>query len=97
MGLYINPTDMSKEEWLLKHGTYVPGCAAAWAIYDQDPNLVPVCLVDNIMFRAAGVVFDRREFEAFASPVDGRKKEWYCVPKEKIKEVCPDYRYYFKE
>jgi len=93
MGLYINPKNMSKEEWLIENRTNV---------FLQPPNnlkMIPynhvlVCIVDNGKFTAAAVIYDGDELEAFADPSDNRPKIWNIVPLEKIKEVCPNYKSY---
>lgn len=91
MGLYINPKNTSKEQWLLDNSTNV---------FLQAPNnlkMIPynhvlVCLVNNGPFRAAAVIYSNDELKAFANPSDGREKTWHIVSLEKIKEVCPNYK-----
>jgi hypothetical protein len=78
MGYYIDPTNCSKEEWLNKHGVPADG-----NIYPNADSLA-VCLVDNVMFTAAGICFSKSETEAFAHP-DGRRKKWYRVSREDLK------------
>jgi len=75
MGYYVNPKDMEKEEWLAKHGQAIPLCDALGLDFDE---FLPVCLVDNGPFTAAGIGFDKREAMDFARP-DGRPKTWYRV------------------
>lgn len=77
MGYYIDPTDCTKEQWLLKHGTPVAGPPDWQAVHAA--GALPVCLVDNRMFTAAGVAFSPNEQAAFARP-DGRDKRWFTVP-----------------
>lgn len=48
---------------------------------------VPVCLVDNGPFTAAGVAYDARELNAFDQPNDFRPKFWFKVPREKLYDV----------
>lgn len=43
------------------------------------PGTVPVCVVTNSRFDAAGVAYDKREFDRFMTE-DGRPKEWLVVP-----------------
>lgn len=88
MGIYINPTGMSKEAWLsmyMKEGSSVP---YTWDSVPSDMGLV--CLVDNGLFTAAGVAFDENEFKAFNNPEDLRQKIWCIVPRARLLEVCPD-------
>ena len=91
MGTYVNPSDMEKEEWLVKNGAMVasPKLAnAAFAFESAEKNGdYLVCLVNNGFFSAAGVADSVQELEAFAHP-DGREKLWFQVSKEKLKEVA---------
>jgi hypothetical protein len=71
MGVYINPRGMEKEEFLLRHGQRVN---IDQAVIEE--NRLPVCLVDNGMFAAAGVGYNEGELEVFKKE-DGRYKQWY--------------------
>jgi hypothetical protein len=55
MGIYINPTNMTKEAWLFENGVRLP--AGAPRKFHSTANYLPVCLVDNGLFTAAGIVF----------------------------------------
>lgn len=79
MGLYIDPTDTTKEAWLEKNGTTI-----APSFIDPSTGEVTVCLVDNGPFRAAAVAFNEREFQTFARPSDTRPKVWFRVPTKQI-------------
>lgn len=93
MGMYINPNGMTKESWLAKNGTPVKN--KDLENFDWNSDEVPVALMDNGMFTAAGVCYNQREFAVFNSD-DGRRKIWFTVSKEKLKQVCPfDYNNYF--
>lgn len=83
MGYYINPKDVTKEEWLSKHGKLIPAEQAKDHITEET---LPVCLVDNGRFTAAGVAFDSRELAAFTRP-DGRPKIWFSVSIPLLYEV----------
>lgn len=79
MGLYINPTNMSKENLLLQVGRTLSAREfKAWDFTNRSE--IPVALVDNGLFTAAGVAFDRRELEAFTSPEDRRPRTYFAVP-----------------
>lgn len=80
MGAYINPIDQSKEDWLKEHAILAEGLPQS---IDEKPDHLPVCLVDNGPFTAAGIAFDEGELQAFAYP-DYRPKTWYWAPKEKL-------------
>ena len=83
MGYYINPPSVSKEAWLKQYGKPIP--TPKW---DEIPaDSLPVCLVQNSMFSAAGIAYDEEEFNSFLYPSDKRKKEWFLVTKEMILQV----------
>jgi hypothetical protein len=76
MGVYINPQGTSKEAWLLDHATD----HSFYPVWDAVPEgYLPVCLVLNPGFTAAGVAYDKAEMEAFADPSDQRIRRWYMV------------------
>ena len=79
MGCYVNPPGMQKEPWLLQHG-----------VLTNKPEItedtLPVCLVNNGPFNAAGVAFSQEELNVFATE-DGREKLWFQVPIDKLFEV----------
>jgi hypothetical protein len=82
MGYYINPTNMSKEQWLRENGVEVPKPIAKH--HPAGDELV-VCLVDNGAFTAAGIAYDDGERDAFMYP-DSRPMRWYLVKRELLKE-----------
>jgi hypothetical protein len=85
MGFYINPPDMTKRYWLDKNGRVESPSViknADWETFTKDE--LPVCLVDNGMFDAAGIAYSQREMEAFMLP-DNRTKVWFMVSREKLK------------
>ena len=90
MGCYINPKNMTKETWLKKYATSQAGPTPITSY------VVPVCLVDNGMFTAAGVAYDQREIEAFTFP-DNRPKIWYSAMRVDLYEVSDLKSYEVKE
>ncbi len=81
MGLYINPHDMSKEEWLEHYGTevlYPPS-------HFREGNKILCILVSNPGFTAAAICFNDGERLAFTSPSDYRSKRYYMVPINDLK------------
>ena len=86
MGVYVNPAGMSKEDWLAQNGELLIE-SPKWE--DEKEGNLPVSLVDNGPFRAAGVCFDERELECFAESIrDTRPKTWFMVEVDKLKDVC---------
>lgn len=77
MGYYINPPNMTKEEWLAKHGKPLQTLSD----YDFAGDNLPVCLVNNGWMTAAGIAYHQRELEAFNSPSDTRPRKWFEVSK----------------
>ena len=63
MGFYVNPPDMTKEEWLQKHGQVTE--TPTWPAPE---GTISVCLVDNEPFTAAGIAYCEQEFYAFMAP-----------------------------
>lgn len=84
MGLYVNPTDTTKEQWLLENiGTLLETDPTHWLqdyAAHMKAGLVSVVLVNNGPFNALAVAFDRGEAEAFAR-ADGRNKVFCTVPR----------------
>ena len=85
MGCYVNPKDENKEAWLNVHGT-VLSINSPFESYCKD-NCLPVILVDNGLFTAAGVAYNEEEFKEFTSPMDFRPKRGYKVKIEDLKKV----------
>lgn len=101
MGLYINPTGCTKEQWLQENGVlFAPTLTGYWhiieTVFKPESDALLVCLVDNGPFKAAAVAYDESELEAFNQPDDYRPKVWYVVKKADIKAVCPDAVDYLK-
>lgn len=85
MGYYINPPDMTKEQWLGHHARELRTPAEAQEVGGDE---MPVVLMDNGPFTAAGIAYCDNELAAFAEP-DGRPKRFFAAPKAKLLEVCP--------
>lgn len=81
MGAYVNPPNGTKEEWLGKNATRLAGPPAK---FDEVPGSLPISLVDNGPFTAAGICFDQGELAEF-SRRDGRKREWFMAKIEDLK------------
>jgi len=85
MGLYVNPTDKTKEAWLIteakQRATREQATRDVRALIKS--LLVPVVLVDNGPFTALAVLYDQREADAFARD-DGRAKIFAIVPRSAL-------------
>ena len=90
MGCYINPTDKTKEEWLKENAEqHMHGCVPSF--YDSViQRKLPVVLLDNGPFTAAGVCCSQAEFDAFTRPTDYRQKWYFTAPISALMEVCGD-------
>lgn len=84
MGIYINPSDQTKEEFLEEHSGVVG--LPSWP---PPVGHVLVCLVDNGPFKAAAVAYSEEEFKEFSHP-DGRPKTWFHVQVEPLWAVIPE-------
>lgn len=85
MGYYINPPDKSKEQFLVEFGEPIQASEVKARINECD---LPVCLVDNGPFTAAGIAYDEAEADCFLQP-DGRPKRWFAVSREALKPYYP--------
>lgn len=97
MGLYINPPDMTKETWLINNAidaTALIGVERSWATVPE--GTLPVCVVDNGAFTAAGIAFDEQEYNAFNRD-DDRAKFFVLVPIDKLLEVQPQLKSYLNQ
>lgn len=92
MGAYINPSGKTKEAWLAENATEVPN--GATLSFDSLPEgQLPVCLIDNGFFTAAGIAFSPRELEAFTGPDDDRPKKFYLAKIDDLLKVSDLGRY----
>jgi len=87
MGFYVNPPDRSsKESFLENEGLEVmTDHEIEWN--EVPDGHLPVVLVDNGGFSAAGICYDESELKAFTLPHDTRRKKMYFVPIEKLLKV----------
>lgn len=88
MGCYVNPDHEDKEVWLEKNATtiYAMNTFPKWETIFAT-NERPVVLVDNGLFKAAGVAYDEREYQNFTREDDPRPRKVYRVPIKKLKKV----------
>lgn len=81
MGYYIE-TDSphNKADWLFRNAN---------ASSTPQPNHIPVVVMDNGYFEAAGIAFDKSELDAFTDPSDHRPKTTVYVPRDEVVRLCP--------
>jgi len=85
MGMYINPTDgRTKEEFLEEEGIYLNTFILPDAFDTLDKDDILVCLVDNGMFTAAAVCYNKSEFDIFRLDNSGRPMKWYFIERKVI-------------
>ncbi len=86
MGVYINPIDGTKNEaWLKKHGAEIT-LKEAKAHKDFTDRLL-VVLIDNYLFTAAGIAFDKREQTAMLDDWEERPRKFFIVDKKELLKV----------
>lgn len=86
MGAYINPTNMSKEEWLLDNAVEIKDTdAESWDFTDKDIMLL--VWIFNGFFTALGVV----EHDTIVTSLrkDKRMKTFFMVETKKVLESTP--------
>ena len=87
MGYYIPGPTVGKGAYLEKEYDARP-CSPSLALVALDhPALVPVCVVSNVDFEAAAVVYNDVEFAWFTDPEDARPKQWYVMDRTKAYEL----------
>ena len=96
MGAYVNPRNETKESFLEREGKRVPPFWEELEWEDIPEGMLPVYLIDNRLFTAAGIAYCKQEMEAFSRD-DGRRKKVYLVPIAKLHDVSPELKYYLKE
>jgi len=88
MGCYVNPYNEEKEDFLGREGEEVVSDYISENFdYIKSKGKLPVVLVKNDHFSAAGVAYCISEFERFVR-YDNRPKKFYLVDIEKLKEIC---------
>lgn len=105
MGYYVNPQDMTKEDWLSKHGTLaglqnIPGQEDVRSDYNTlmmtnamngSAFAMPVVLVDNGPFTAAAIAYNKAEYERFLNNgEDKRPMLVFLVDKHKLDPFLPE-------
>ncbi len=95
MGFYLEAKDGSpkfKADLLIKE----TGCGE----WEGDPNLldfhalrvrkiVPIVVISNFLFDAAGIAYSEREYREFTDPRDHRPKRILLMQEEDVLARCP--------
>ena len=89
MGYYINPPDMTKEDFLKEHGILVKESDVMEADLVND---FPVVLIDNGLFTAAGILYDdaERQYWYESCKNDVRFHLFYLVEKKHLIPYLPE-------
>jgi hypothetical protein len=83
MGRYINPRNMTKENWLETFGKILEDAPHKFGEYE---DCLSVVLVENGGFTAAAIAFSQQELETFTMHDDLRAKKFYTVPTEVLRQ-----------
>jgi hypothetical protein len=96
MGCYVNlPNNGNKKNWLEAAGEKFAPDVNSWK---ERPNgTLPVVLLDNGIFTAAGVAFSDAEWLVFSDPSDDRPRWYYYVDVDKLRNYSPIDDYYKEE
>ncbi len=97
MGAYVNPpNNQDKADWLNENRAVDEPLSRSDINFEEvrEKGLLPVVLVFNGAFTAAGIGYSKEEFEVFANPSDNRPKLFYLVEEEKLHAVCPQLKGY---
>ncbi len=86
MGFYVNPRGETKESFLNREGIKGPyDLRLSWK--SVPAGYLPVVLVDNGPFTAAGIAYCESELEAFTDMNDPRPRQIFFVKIEKLLPV----------
>ncbi len=93
MRYYINPTDETKESFLFSVGRcyfisfVIKQNINDFCVSDCRDNCLPVVLIDNVTFTAAGIAYSPEELDRYLNAPDTREKQLFTVPIDKLLEV----------
>ena len=93
MGAYINLENRDKEDWLNHEAEMIS--ENEFKNFEFDNDDLPVVLVNNGYFTAAGIAYSKNERDRFNTD-DGRFKVYFKASKEKLYEVS-DLECYLKK
>ena len=87
MGFYVNPLTESKEDFLKREGMVAP--SSPKITWDSVPKgYLPVVLLNNGFFTAAGIAYCESELDAFTRLDDQRPRQIFIVKVEKLIPVA---------
>jgi hypothetical protein len=88
MGFYLDPTDITKEEWLEKHGRLMP---LGTPFSARGLNEIPIVLLHNPTFTAAAITCDEGEYNYVNTLTfyDRRPRQIYFVSLDALLIECP--------
>lgn len=90
MGYYINGgMAKGKCEYLESALAAVPFDWKTKTWDDVPQDKVPVIVVDNGPFEAAGIAYSENEYLVFTEPSDKRPRTGYLIDREKAIQACP--------
>ncbi len=84
MGLYINPKDSSKEQWLKDRAREVTQDEFKFEVGTGE---VPLVLVDNGMFTALAVAYSEGEYKEFTRIDERRPRKFYYASYADVNHV----------
>lgn len=87
MGYYIETPGQSilKARYLQQHHN----AELASPSWPPPEGKVLVCVVQNGLFDAAAIAYDKEEMHAFDRPSDMRPKTWLLLPRETVIKLNP--------
>ena len=88
MGYYLEP-QMDKKAYLQREARPIKRSEVLDVFAGEDE--VPVALIDNGMFLAAGILFDEGEATYFLEDSSGRPISFWAISKEKARWNAPGY------
>lgn len=86
MGYYIEGP-LKKVEHIQALGGIPFTLYTPWA--ELPTGMVPVIVVSNGMFDAAGIAYNEGEYRAFMDPLDTRSKRGFLLPKDVVLAQTP--------
>jgi hypothetical protein len=87
MGFYLEvPENHNKAEQLIQHTAYRTNPPSN--VSEIPSTEVLICVVDNGLFEAAGIVYSQQELEEFSRP-DGRPRVWLLMSRDVVFEMNP--------